>query len=31
MKEYQLYASTYKSVEQMKAHHISDIALEIKP
>ena len=30
MKKYQLYASTYKSVEQMKAHHISDIALEIK-
>ena len=30
MKKYQLYASTYESVEQMKAHHISDIALEIK-
>ena len=30
MKKYQLYASTYESVEQMKAHHISDIAVEIK-
>lgn len=30
MMQFKLYASTYESVEQMKAHHISDIALEIK-
>lgn len=30
MRQFKLYASTYESVEQMKAHHISDIALEIK-
>lgn len=30
MKQFKLYASTYESVEQMKAHHISNIALEIK-
>ena len=29
MRQFKLYASTYESVEQMKAHHISDIALEI--
>lgn len=30
MRQFKLYASTYESVEQMKAHYISDIALEIK-
>lgn len=30
MKKYQLYASTYESVEQMRAHQQSDHALEIK-
>lgn len=30
MKQFKLYASTYESVGQMKIHHVSDIALEIK-
>lgn len=30
MKRFKLYASTYESVEQMRAHQESDRALEIK-